>query len=119
MIETRMVVEVWSDIMCPFCYLGKRRFGAALAHFPQRDDIDVVWRSFQLNPSLRTDVTISVNDYLSREKGMDVRQAAAMNARLTGIGRQEGIVYDFDHAVVANTFDAHRVLHYARTKGQQ
>ena len=96
-----MTVEVWSDIMCPFCFLGKHRFATALQRFPQREDVAVVWRSFQLNPSLRTDPTITVNEYLARTKGIDVRQASAMNDRLTSAGAAEGIEYRFDRAVVA------------------
>ena len=114
-----MTVEVWSDIMCPFCFLGKHRFATALQRFPQREDVAVVWRSFQLNPSLRTDPTITVNEYLARTKGIDVRQAAAMNDRLTSAGAAEGIEYRFDRAVVANTFDAHRFLHYAADHDRQ
>jgi predicted DsbA family dithiol-disulfide isomerase len=119
MIETRMMIEVWSDIMCPFCFLGKRRLASALARLPQANDVEVVWRSFQLNPSLQTDPSLSINDYLAREKGIDPRQAAAMNDRLTRLGADVGIVYNFDRAVVANTFDAHRLLHFARTLHRQ
>jgi predicted DsbA family dithiol-disulfide isomerase len=114
-----MLVEIWSDVMCPFCYLGKRRFADALAHFPHREEVKVQWRSFQLNPALRSDTPISVNEYLAREKGIDPRQAAQMHERLTRLGHQAGIEYDFDRAVVANTFDAHRLVHFAREYGRE
>ena len=114
-----MKVEVWSDVMCPFCYLGKRRFAAALARFPQRDDVEVIWKSFQLNPSLETDPDISVTQYLASEKGLDVRVAEQMNDRVARMARQDGPIYNFDDVVVANTFDAHRLIHLARAHGRQ
>ena len=115
----RMQVEVWSDVMCPFCYLGKRRFAAALAAFPDRDDVEIIWKSFQLNPSLKTDPEISVAQYLAREKGFDVRVAEQMNDRVARMSRQDGPIYNFDEVVVANTFDAHRLIHFARAHGLQ
>jgi len=119
MAETRMVVEVWSDIMCPFCFLGKRRFAAALEHFAQSQDVAVTWRSFQLNPTLRSDATMSVNEYLAREKGIYPAQAALMHDRLVRLGENAGIEYNFDRAVVANTFDAHRMIHLAARRGKE
>ena len=115
----RMQVEVWSDVMCPFCYLGKRRFAAALAAFPDRNDVEVIWKSFQLNPTLKTDTEISVAQYLAREKGFDVRVAEQMNDRVARMSRQDGPIYNFDEVVVANTFDAHRLIHFARAHGRQ
>jgi len=105
--------------MCPFCYLGKRRFASALAQLPQRDDVEVIWKSFQLNPSLETDPDISVNQYLAREKGLDVRVAEQMNDRVARMSRQDGPIYNFDDVVVANTFDAHRLIHFAKDHGRQ
>lgn len=119
MADPKMLVEIWSDVMCPFCYLGKRRFARALEAFEHRDDVEVAWKSFQLAPSLRTDPTLRTHEYLAREKGLDVAVARQMNARLADAGRQEGIAYDFDRVVVANTFRAHRLLHFARAEGRQ
>jgi predicted DsbA family dithiol-disulfide isomerase len=115
----KMKVEVWSDVMCPFCYLGKRRFAKALAEFPNRDDVEIIWKSFQLNPSLRTDPAISVTQYLAREKGLDERVAEQMNDRVARMSRQDGPIYNFDDVVVANTFDAHRLIHFAKERGLQ
>ncbi|HET9634902.1 MAG TPA: DsbA family oxidoreductase [Gemmatimonadaceae bacterium] len=114
-----MKVEVWSDVMCPFCYLGKRRFAKALGDFADRADVEVIWKSFQLNPSLETDPGISVTQYLAREKGLDVRVAEQMNDRVARMARQDGPIYNFDEVVVANTFDAHRLIHFARSQGLQ
>jgi len=116
--ESRMRVEVWSDVVCPFCYLGKRKFALALERFANRDDIDVVWKSFQLNPNVRSDPDLSINEFLAREKGIDVRTAEQMHERITRAGQAVGLEYHFERIVVANTFDAHRVIHFARAYGK-
>ncbi|HJQ21464.1 MAG TPA: DsbA family oxidoreductase [Gemmatimonadaceae bacterium] len=114
-----MQVEIWSDIMCPFCYLGKRRFENALAQFDRDGEVDVVWKSFQLNPRLRADVPMTTQEYLAREKGLDVAVVKQMNDRLARAGKLEGLDYRFDKVIVANTFDAHRLTHLARAHGKQ
>ncbi len=114
-----MLIEIWSDVMCPFCYLGKRRFERALTDFDGRDDVQVVWKSFQLNPSIPRDAVMSSQDYLSREKGINRTTAQQMNARVAEAGRLEGITYKFDDVRVVNTFDAHRALHFARAHDKQ
>jgi predicted DsbA family dithiol-disulfide isomerase len=114
-----MKVEIWSDIMCPFCYLGKKRFADALAGYAGRDDVEVEWKSFQLMPFVETEPGLSVNDLLAREKGISRAQAAQMNEQITRAGAAEGLVYDFDRAVVANTFNAHRLIKFAATHGNQ
>ena len=112
-----MVVEIWSDVACPFCWLGKRRFERAVAQFDRPDLVEVVWKSFQLDPRLRTDPDVRVHDHLARTKGIDPGAARAMNARLAEAGRREGLAYDFDRLVVANTFDAHRLIQMAKAAG--
>ena len=112
-----MDVEIWSDVMCPFCYIGKRKFEQALAEFPQREQVRVVWKSFQLNPDQQTDPNKSINTYLAEVKGWSVEQAKAMNDRVTDMAREVGLTYDFDRAVVANSFDAHRLIQLAKTQG--
>lgn len=115
----KMTVEIWSDIMCPFCYIGKRRFEAALETFPQRGQVQVVWRSYQLDPDLKTDPTTTVNQMLAEKKGWTQEQAAAINARVTDMARESGLEYHLDHAVVANSWDAHRFSHLAAQHGVQ
>ena len=117
--EDRMVIEIWSDVVCPFCYLGKRRFEKALARFPHANEVEIVWKSFQLNPYVRTDPTISIHEHLAREKGFDVQAAKQLNDRVTRMGSEEGLEYDFDRTIVANTFDAHRLIHFAKAQGRQ
>ncbi len=117
--QDTITVEIWSDVMCPFCYIGKRRFEAALAQFPERDQVKIIWRSFQLDPDLKTEPGKSVAQSLSEKKGWSAAQTAQMIDHVTGMARSAGLEYHFDKAVVANSFDAHRFAHYAKTKGYQ
>jgi len=112
-----MKVEIWSDVMCPFCYIGKRRFENALEHFAQKEEIEIEWKSFQLNPYMKTDPTININQYLADIKGWDLDQAKSMNDHVTGMAAEVGLTYDFDKAVVANSFNAHRLSHLAKKHG--
>ncbi len=113
-----MKVEIWSDIMCPFCYIGKRRFEKALEQFDNKDKIELVWKSFQLNPAMKTDPGKNINQYLAEIKGWSLEQAKQMNARVTDMARESGLEYDFDKAVVANSFDAHRLIQLAKANGK-
>lgn len=114
-----MKVEVWSDIMCPWCYIGKRRFEEALARFPEADHLEIEWKSFQLNPELETSPSVKVHDFLSQKFGVDTDQAKQMNQQVTQVAAGVGLDYQLDRAVLANTFNAHRLLHYAKTQGKQ
>ncbi len=113
-----MLIEVWSDIACPFCFIGKRRLQGALERFPQRDDIRVEWRSFQLQPQLVTDASRRINEYLASTKGMPLAQVEQMQARVQEMGASEGIAFAMDRVVVANTFNAHRLLQWAQSEGR-
>ncbi|MCE7040707.1 DsbA family protein [Dyadobacter sp. CY312] len=113
-----MKVEIWSDVMCPFCYIGKRKFEAALEQFPQKDKIQVEWKSFQLNPAIKTEPGRSLNEYLADAKGWTLEHAAQMNEHVSSIAAEVGLDYHLDKAVVANSFDAHRFVQYAKTKGK-
>ena len=94
--------------MCPFCYIGKRKFEAALEQFPKKDKIQIEWKSFQLNPAMKTEPDKNINDYLAEIKGWSLEQAAEMNNHVAGIAAEVGLEYNLDKAVVANSFDAHR-----------
>lgn len=111
---SRMKVEIWSDVMCPFCYIGKRRFEQALDQFEYADDIKVEWKSFQLNPDMETDPDLNINDYLADVKGWSPEQAQQMNQRVTDMAAEMGLEYNMDEAVVANSFDAHRLVQFAK-----
>ena len=112
-------VEIWSDVMCPFCYLGKHKFENALAQFAGKDEVELEWKSFQLNPGLVTDTTISIDHYLADMKGFPVEQARQMNSRLTQSGKAMGVEFNFDKIVVANSFRAQNLIHFAKEQGKQ
>lgn len=115
----KMKIEIWSDIMCPFCYIGKRRFEKSLENTALKDKVDIEWKSFQLNPDLQTDTSIRIDDYLSQHKGMPLAQAQALNAQVTQMAAQEGLVYNFDKSIVANSFKAHVLTHFAKQYDKQ
>lgn len=115
----KMKVEIWSDVMCPFCYIGKRRFEKALQKLPGKDRVQVIWKSFQLNPDLKTDPSININQYLSEVKGMSLEHAAQLNLQVTAMAAGEGLDFELDRAIVANSMNAHRLSHYAWSKNKQ
>jgi predicted DsbA family dithiol-disulfide isomerase len=112
-----MKVEIWSDVMCPFCYIGKRRFEAALQQFEHKDEIEIEWKSFQLNPDMETDPSINITQYLADKKGWTLAYAKQMNDHVTKMAAEAGLTYNFDKAVVANSFNAHRFSHLAKKHG--
>ena len=112
-----MDVEIWSDIMCPFCYIGKRKFEHALGQFTHKDQVNIIWKSFQLNPDMKTEPGKNINQYLADVKGWSVSEAKQMNDRVTAMAREVGLSYDFDKAVVANSWDAHRLIQLAKKYG--
>ncbi len=112
-----MKVEIWSDIMCPFCYIGKRKFETALDQFAGRADVEVSWRSFQLDPELQAPADTNVYQYLADRKGQTLAWSQEAHAHVTEAARVVGLDYRYDKAVVANSFDAHRLIHLAKTKG--
>jgi predicted DsbA family dithiol-disulfide isomerase len=114
-----MKIEIWSDIACPFCYLGKRKFDIALAQFSGKDEVEIEWKSFLLNPELKTDPSISIFQYLSEIKGFQVEQARQMMSQIAESGSPIGLDYHFDKVVLANTLKAHRLLHAAKEQGLQ
>jgi len=113
-----MKVEIWSDVMCPFCYIGKRRFEQALDKFENKNAVEVEWKSFQLNPNAVTNPDINIHQYLAKIKGISLEQAKEMNDYVTGMAAEVGLTYNFDQAIVANSFKAHRFSHYAKAQGK-
>ena len=114
-----MKIEIWSDVACPWCYIGKRRFETALAAFPHRDSVEVQWRSYQLDPTLPEHYDGTELDYLSTRKGMAPAQVSQMFEHVAAQAKGEGLNYRFDAVVVANSFTAHRLIHLAAAHGQQ
>ncbi|WP_426454339.1 DsbA family oxidoreductase [Paenibacillus sp. S-38] len=113
-----MKVEIWSDFMCPFCYIGKRHFEAALEQFPHRERIEVVFRSFELDPHSERDVDHDVHEMLAIKYGMSRDQAIANNQRVGAAAKASGLTFNFDDMILTNTFDAHRLTHYAKEQGK-
>jgi predicted DsbA family dithiol-disulfide isomerase len=109
-----MKIEIWSDIVCPFCYIGKRKFEKALSQFKDKDQIEIEWKSFQLSPDKKTESDKSVYQFLAEHKGLSLEVAKSMSAQVTNSARQVGLEYDFDKAIPANSFNAHRLLHLAK-----
>jgi len=114
----KMKVEIWSDVMCPFCYIGKRKFEAALGAFENKENIEIEWKSFQLNADLKTDPSKNTIQHLAEAKGWTMEYTRNTIKYVTDMATGVGLHYDFDKAVVANSFDAHRFIQYAKTKGK-
>jgi predicted DsbA family dithiol-disulfide isomerase len=112
-----MLVEIWSDVVCPWCYIGKRQFEQALATFAHRDDVTVEWRSFELDPTAPKRLEMPMAELLSKKYGMSQDEARAANTRISGIAAGVGLQYRLDDAQMGNTFDAHRLIHLAATRG--
>jgi predicted DsbA family dithiol-disulfide isomerase len=117
--DMSMKVEIWSDVVCPWCYIGKRRFESALAGFEQKDQVEVHWRSYQLDPGAQSSSDLTLNEMLSAKYGVSLQQATAMNARVSSLAAGEGLEYHLERAHPANTFDAHRLIHLAEKHGLQ
>ena len=114
-----MKIEIWSDVVCPWCYIGKRRFESALARFAERASVDLIWRSFELDPAAPAVRTGDAADRLAAKYGMSRAQALEKHAQMTRLAAAEGLTLDYDRAQSGNTFDAHRLLHLARERGIQ
>jgi predicted DsbA family dithiol-disulfide isomerase len=117
--EKSMQVEIWSDVVCPWCYVGKRRFEAALAAFEHADDVDVRWRSFELDPSAPRSREVDGATHLAEKYGTTREQAIAMQQNIVELAATEGLEMRFDIARGGNTFDAHRLLHLAGERDLQ
>lgn len=112
--ENKMKVEIWSDMMCPFCYIGKRKFESALNALPQKDSVEVVWHSFQLNPNLKVQPERDSYTYLAELKGQTREWSVKMHDNLTKTAKNVGLEYNFDRAKICNSFDAHRLVQLAK-----
>jgi predicted DsbA family dithiol-disulfide isomerase len=114
-----MHVEIWSDIACPWCYVGKRRFEAALAAFEHRDEVRVTWRSFELDPAAPREREGAGAEHLAAKYGTSVENAVAMQDHMTTVAAGEGLDFRFDIAHGGNMFDGHRIVHLAAAHGAQ
>jgi predicted DsbA family dithiol-disulfide isomerase len=114
----KLTVEIWSDIVCPWCYIGERRFEKALQQFAHSDNVEIIWRSYQLDPNTPRESKEKTLDMLSSKYGVSKAEAAKMEERVSGQAQAEGLPMSSER-YTANTFDAHRLLHYAATQGKQ
>ena len=112
-------VEIWSDIVCPFCYIGKRNLENALARFPEREQVSVHWKSFELDPFREKQPKGTIYELLANKYGHDVTWAKQASAHTALRAKQVGLKFDFDRAIPANTLDAHRLIHLADKHGLQ
>jgi predicted DsbA family dithiol-disulfide isomerase len=111
-----MKIEIWSDVICPWCYIGKRRFEKALEQFGPHENINVIWRSFELDRNAPPHYPGTLEERLASKYGVSLQEAEAMNARVTAAAKEAGLKYSLSNARPGNTFDAHRLLHFAMSK---
>lgn len=112
-----MKIEIWSDVRCPFCYIGKRKFELALEQFDHKNEVAVEWHSFELDPLLDTALDTDIYTYLADKKGISREQSLQLHQQVTQMAADVGLEYNFDKAIVANSFDAHRLIQLAKTRG--
>jgi predicted DsbA family dithiol-disulfide isomerase len=110
-----MKIEIWSDVVCPFCYIGKRRLESALAEFPDKEQIEIVWKSFQLDANAAFQEGTNIYKNLADKKGWTEDYAKQVSNQVTEMAKQEGLFFEFEKAIPANTFKAHRLIHFAAT----
>ncbi|OXA99191.1 DsbA family oxidoreductase [Flavobacterium pectinovorum] len=110
-----MKIEIWSDIMCPFCYIGKRQLETALAEFPN-GEFEIEWKSFQLDPTVTPQSGKDVYTFLAERKGISVEQSIEMHKGVVERAKSVGLDYHFDKAIISNSLTAHRIIHLAKTK---
>lgn len=112
-------VEIWSDVACPFCYIGKRKFETALAQFEHKDLVEIEWKSFILDPNKITDTSMRIEQSLAKRKGITVEKAKEMSTYATEAAKKVDLRYNFDKTIVANTYNVHRLLHFSKIHGVQ
>lgn len=113
-----MKIEVWSDYICPFCYIGKRRLENALDQFEYKDEVELIFKSFELNPNAEKKIDRNIHEIIAKKYGISVEQAKVSNNQIVEQAKAVGLNYNFDDLIPTNTFDAHRLSHYAKTKGK-
>ncbi|MEZ4791810.1 MAG: DsbA family oxidoreductase [Flavobacteriales bacterium] len=113
-----MTIEIWSDVVCPFCYIGKREFEAALARFPNKDEVTVVWKSFELDPNAPQRSEHDMYGMLSSRYGISRSEAQARVQGVVDRAKTVGLDYQMDKAIIGSSFDTHRLIQFAKTKGK-
>ncbi len=112
--ENKLKIQIWSDIMCPFCYIGKRRIEEALRLFEHKESVDIEWKSYQLDASFVASANDNMADHLAHKYGKDTDWAQGMLDNMTQNAKTAGLDFHFEKAILANSFNAHRLLHLAK-----
>ena len=111
-----MKINIWSDVRCPFCFVGKKKFEKALEKFPHSEKLEITWHSFQLDPQLITQPDVNPYEYFAKVKGITVERAKAMHEGAAMAGKEAGIDFNFDDSKVANSYKAHLLIQLSKTK---
>ena len=117
MFNNRIQIDIWSDIHCPFCYIGKRKLEQALAAFPDKDMVDITWHSFLLDPEVKTDPSLDAVAHFSKRKRISEDQAREMYQNVNRMAQENGLQFNLENSKVSNSFKAHRLIQWAQTKG--
>ncbi len=117
--EKIVKIEIWSDYGCPFCYIGERKLALALEQTGMTADVEIVFNSFELDPNAKKSVDENINQLLAKKYGMSMDQAIAANNNIINVAKEVDLVFNFDKLQSTNTFDAHRLSHYAKDQGKQ
>lgn len=116
--SNKMKIEIWSDVMCPFCYIGKEKFDKAFNEFVDKNNVEIVWKSYQIMPDLQTQPGRSIHDVLVEKKRISRSEAEQLNGYATEMAKAVGLDYDFEKTIPANTLRAHQFQHFAKAKGK-
>ena len=116
--DNKLKIEIWSDVMCPFCYIGKRKIENVINVFPNKNQVEIEWKSFQLDPRTKSQPGKSTYDYLAEKYGRDRQWSVEMHENVSNQAKAEGLEFNFDKAIIANSFDAHRLSHLAKKLGK-
>lgn len=114
----KIKIEVWSDFVCPFCYIGKRRLETALDKFEYKDEVELVFKSYELDPLAKKKYDENINQIIAKKYGITVEQAKKSNEQIVAQAKELGLNYNFEDLIPTNTFDAHRLAHYAKSEGK-
>jgi len=113
-----MKIEIWSDFVCPFCYIGKRNLEAAIEQAGVKDEVEVVYKSYQLNPTSKKSYDVGINELIAEKYGISIERATANNKNIVQSAKQVDLEFNFEDLKPTNTFDAHRLSHYAKEEGK-
>lgn len=114
-----ITIEIWSDFMCPFCYMGKRKLETALAQFEHKNQVNIIWRSFQLSPNYTTDADINLISFLSARKGISIQESTDIHTQIETKALEQNLVYNTKNTVAANTYKAHQLSHLSKKYDKQ